>query len=285
MRMANRGGRLHLQEGDALVDVAHASGGRFEPAPQAVYPRWAEFREWASTRPVASTSFPETPADAGAPAPRPHQCFGIGLNYADHADEIGMAPPTFPAVFGKFGSCIAGPAEPLVIPNDVVDWEVELVVVLGATASNVSENDAWAHVAGLTIGQDISDRGLQFTGPAPQQFGLAKSRPGFGPLGPWLVTPDELADQDDLEISCLRNGEIVQHSRTGQLVFDVRRIVAYLSRHLTLAPGDVIFTGTPSGVGFGRDPQVFLRPGDRLTGRIEGLGELVTHVRGPEDAR
>ncbi|MFC4942388.1 fumarylacetoacetate hydrolase family protein [Pseudonocardia sp. GCM10023141] len=281
MRIANVGGRLHLQERDVLVDVAEASEGRFSSDPQAVYARWTEFRDWAATRP-GPASLPATPVDVGAPVPRPRQCLAVGLNYADHAEESGLKLPEEPFVFPKFSSCIADPGSPLVLPNSTIDWEVELVVVIGAIARDVSEATVWDRVAGLTIGQDISDRTLQFAGPAPQQFGLAKSLRGFGPLGPWLVTPDELADPDDLEITCLLNGEVVQQSSTKHLIFDVRRVVSYLSRHLTLHPGDVIFTGTPSGVGFGRDPQVYLRPGDELLSRIEGLGELRTAVRGNE---
>ncbi len=277
MRVANAGGRLCLQEGTELVDVADASDGRFGPDPQEIYPRWAEFRRWAADRPAAGSQI-APPAVAGTPTPRPRQAIGVGLNYADHVAESGLTMPTAPVVFPKFCSCIADPSAPLRLSGDTVDWEVELVAVIGATAHDITEAQAWDHVAGLTIGQDISDRTLQFAGPAPQQFGLGKSLPGFGPVGPWLVTPDELSDPDDLEISCLLNGETVQQSRTKHLIFDVPGLVAHLSTRLTLYPGDVVFTGTPAGVGFGRDPQVYLRPGDELVSRIEGLGELVTRV-------
>ena len=284
MRLASAAGRLCLQEGSELGDVATASGGRFDAAPQAVYARWDEFRAWAATRPPAGPPI-DPPPQAGAPAPRPGQSIGIGLNYADHASEAGLEVPAEPVVFPKFSSCIADPHTPLMLPGKCIDWEVELVAVIGRTARNVAERDAWDYVAGLTIGQDISDRALQFAGPAPQQFGLSKSLPGFGPIGPWLVTPDELANPDDLEISCLLNGELTQRSRTKHLIFDVRELIAYLSAHLVLDPGDVIFTGTPAGVGFSRDPAIYLRPGDELTSRIEGLGELVTHVGpGQEEA-
>ncbi len=277
MRLASAGGRLCRQEGNELVDVADASDGRFGPDPQEIYPRWAELRQWAADRPATGPQI-AAPAAAGAPAPQPRQAIGIGLNYADHVAESGLTTPTAPVVFPKFSSCIADPCAPLRLSGDTVDWEVELVAIIGATARDITEAQAWDHVAGLTIGQDISDRTLQFAGPAPQQFGLGKSLPGFGPLGPWLVTPDELSDPDDLEISCLLSGEMVQHSRTKHLIFDVAALVAHLSTRLTLYPGDVVFTGTPAGVGFGRDPQVYLQPGDELVSRIEGLGELVTRV-------
>ncbi|MDR7301615.1 fumarylacetoacetate hydrolase family protein [Haloactinomyces albus] len=277
MRLTSDAGRLCLQEGIELVDVATASEGRFTADPQAIYPRWAEFRSWAAARTPAGPPV-APPAQAGAPAPRPGQSIGIGVNYADHAAEAAIDLPAAPVVFPKFSSCIAAPSAALILSGDRVDWEVELVVVIGATARNVAEVHAWEYVAGLTIGQDISDRGLQFAGSPPQQFGIGKSLPGFGPIGPWLVTPDELADPDDLEIICMLNGEIVQHSHTKHLIFGVSALIAYLSRHLTLNPGDVLFTGTPAGVGFGREPAVYLRPGDELVSRIEGMGELVTRV-------
>ena len=277
MRLANVGGRLCLQEGADLVDVAVASGGRFDPDPQAVYSRFDEFRTWAAGRKPSGAPI-AAPSDAGAPVPRPPQSIGIGLNYADHAGEAGFDLPDRPMVFPKFSSCTAGPSDVLAVPSATVDWEVELVVVIGQPARHVAVADAWEHVAGLTIGQDVSDRTLQFAGAAPAQFGLGKSLPGFGPIGPWLVTPDELDDPDDLEISCSLNGDLVQHSRTKQLIFDIPHLIAYLSAHLWLGPGDVLFTGTPSGVGFSRDPARYLRPGDTLVSRIEGLGELMTRV-------
>ncbi|MEV4513272.1 fumarylacetoacetate hydrolase family protein [Dactylosporangium sp. NPDC049525] len=276
MRLANVAGRLVSQEGADLVDVATASDGRFGPDPHDVLEHWSAFRAWAALRPPAGAA-PPTPAGAGPPVPRPVQVFGIGLNYADHAGESGMALPSRPMVFPKFASCVTGP-ELLVLPSQTVDWEVELVVVIGRTARHVAATDAWSYVAGLTIGQDISDREVQFAGGASSQFGLGKSLPGFGPTGPWLVTPDELSDPDDLEIGCSLNGSQVQHSRTRHLIFTVPALIAHLSQHLPLRPGDLIFTGTPAGVGFGRDPAVYLRPGDELVSTIEGLGSLVTRV-------
>src|SRR5206468_253459 len=138
----------------------------------------------------------------------------------------------------------------------------------------VSPGAAWSHVAGLTVGQDISERELQVLPPAPQQFSLAKSFPAFAPIGPVLVTPDEFADPDDLEIGCSAGGEQLQKARTSDMVFNVSELVAYLSSVLTLFPGDLIFTGTPAGVGFARQPQRFLRVGEELITTIEGIGEL-----------
>jgi 2-keto-4-pentenoate hydratase/2-oxohepta-3-ene-1,7-dioic acid hydratase in catechol pathway len=154
-----------------------------------------------------------------------------------------------------------------------VDWEVELTAVIGKTARNVTERDGWSYVAGLTIGQDISERRLQMASPAPQ-FSLAKSLPGFSPMGPDLVTVDEFDNPDDLALSCEINGESVQDGRTLDLIFSVPRLIEYLSALLPLYPGDVIFTGTPSGVGMGRSPQRWLQNGDVLVSRIEGIGEI-----------
>ena len=153
------------------------------------------------------------------------------------------------------------------------DWEIELVAVIGARAWRVAESDAWRHVAGLTAGQDLSERISQLAGPAPQ-FSLGKSLPGFTPMGPCLVTPDEFADPDDLGLRATINGEEVQKARTSELIFPVPVLVSRLSHRLPLLPGDVIFTGTPAGVGLGRNPQRWLADGDELVSTIEGIGEL-----------
>lgn len=150
---------------------------------------------------------------------------------------------------------------------------MELVAVVGRRAEHVAEADAWSHVAGLAVGQDISERVSQLAGPAPQ-FSLGKSYPGFAPVGPWLTTPDELDDPDDLELRGTVNGEEVQKGRTSDLIFSVPALVAKLSAVLPLLPGDLIFTGTPAGVGLGRDPQRWLHEGDVLVSTISGLGEL-----------
>jgi 2-keto-4-pentenoate hydratase/2-oxohepta-3-ene-1,7-dioic acid hydratase in catechol pathway len=198
--------------------------------------------------------------------------FAIGMNYRDHAAEAGLPIPDRPAAFTKFPTCLAGPHADVTLPSPAVDWEVELVVVIGTRAYRVTEGNAWRHVAGLTVGQDLSERVVQWS--AGGQFSLGKSFPGFGPMGPALVTPDELHDPDDLEIGCRVNGDTVQKSRTSDMVFGVARLIAELSAVLPLLPGDVIFTGTPAGIGATRSPARFLQPGDVLTSWIEGLGEL-----------
>ncbi|MFL1382372.1 fumarylacetoacetate hydrolase family protein, partial [Nocardiopsis protaetiae] len=199
------------------------------------------------------------------------------LNYVRHAQEAGFDLPELPVVFTKFPTCIVGPDHEVELPRGSVDWEVELVVVIGAHAHRIDEAQAWAVVAGLTLGQDLSERELQHAGPAPQ-FGPAKSFPGFGPTGPVLVTPDAFADPDDLRIECHLNGEAVQDGRTSDMLFPVASLVSWLSHITPLCPGDVIFTGTPSGIGAAMDPPRFLRPGDELLSRLEGVGTLRTRI-------
>ncbi|MFJ4922826.1 fumarylacetoacetate hydrolase family protein [Streptomyces sp. NPDC088725] len=272
MRIAHVNGRLSLVVKGGTVDVGRVTGGRFGSDPQSIYERWGEFRDWADGFTGAPTGPP--PADGlGSPAPGPGQVFAIGLNYRDHADESNLSIPKNPLVFTKFPSSITGPRGRVVLPEGSVDWEVELVVVMGARARRVSEDRAWDAVAGVTVGQDLSERVMQHSGPAPQ-FGLAKSFPGFSPMGPVLVTPDEFDDPDDLSIGCAVDGEVVQRGRTSQMIFSVPELIARLSAVLPLSAGDVIFTGTPSGVGAGRTPPRFLRPGERLRSWIDGVGEM-----------
>ncbi|MFD7691584.1 fumarylacetoacetate hydrolase family protein, partial [Streptomyces sp. NPDC059781] len=183
MRIANLSGRLALIVDGRAVDVEKASGGRFAADPQAVYERWEEFRAWAAVADLSAGSRFE-PADLGSPAPAPRQTLAIGLNYRDHASESGFATPEgLPPVFTKFVTSISGPVTEVKLPADGhTDWEVELVAVIGRRAEGVSEADAWSHVAGLAVGQDISERVVQLAGPAPQ-FSLGKSYPGFAPIG------------------------------------------------------------------------------------------------------
>jgi 2-keto-4-pentenoate hydratase/2-oxohepta-3-ene-1,7-dioic acid hydratase in catechol pathway len=274
MRVANVAGRLAVLTQDGAVDVERASDGRFAADPQAVYERWEEFRRWADEADLSAAEAVD-PQQLGAPAPRPRQVLAIGLNYRAHAAESGLAvPENIPPTFTKFPTCLTGPYGDVVLPDGgATDWEVELVAVIGARAEGVTEGDAWAHVAGLAVGQDLSERIIQTAGPAPQ-FSLGKSFPGFGPVGPWLVTPDEFDDPDDLELACAVNGEQMQKSRTSDLIFSVPQLIARLSAVLPLLPGDLIFTGTPSGVGAGRNPRRFLAPGDELVSHIEGIGEI-----------
>ncbi|MFI6483055.1 fumarylacetoacetate hydrolase family protein [Nonomuraea sp. NPDC050663] len=275
MRIANLSSRLVLITEDAkAVDVEQASGGLFSADPQAVYARWEEFRAWA-----AGAELPEgaafDQADLGAPAPGPRQILAVGLNYHAHAAESGFAAPdTIPPLFTKFASAISGPVSSVKLPEKGhTDWEIELVAVIGREAYQVPEDEAWQYVAGLTAGQDLSERITQMAGPSPQ-FSLGKSFPGFAPMGPYLVTPDSFDDPDDLELTCSIDGEEMQRGRTRDLIFSVPALVAKLSAVLPLLPGDVLFTGTPAGVGLGRTPQRWLADGEVLVSRIEGIGEL-----------
>jgi 2,4-diketo-3-deoxy-L-fuconate hydrolase len=273
MRFGNVGGRMQLVAGDGLVDVEEASGGRLPADPVTAVEQWDVVVEWA--RSVDGASVPSVPLAGAAlqgPVPRPRQVFGVGLNYRLHVAEGGRDVPEEPAVFTKFPSCISGPTSDIPVGSETVDWEVELVAVLGRTAHRVGVDQAWDHVAGLTVGQDISDRAVQMRPPA--QWSLAKSFSGFGPTGPFLVTADDVPDRDDLELGCSVNGEEVQKARTSDLIFPVPELVSRLSHIVTLWPGDLIFTGTPSGVGYARTPPRFLHPGDVLTSYIEGIGEL-----------
>ncbi len=273
MRIMNLGGRLALVVGDSAVDVERASSGRFGPDPQAVYDVWPEFQAWAASADTRGA----TPFDAdrvGPPVPRPPQVFGIGLNYKEHAIEAGLDLPTQPMVFTKFPACVTGPNATVTLTDGNVDWEAELVAVIGRRAERVSEADAWDHVAGLTLGQDISDRALQFATPHPPQFSLGKSCAGFAPIGPVLVTRDEFPDPDDVAIACTLNGELVQEGRTSDLIFSIPQVIAYLSNLLPLLPGDLIFTGTPSGIGATREPPRFLGPDDELGTSAERIGEM-----------
>ena len=272
MRIANLSGRLVLLTDAGAVDVERASGGRFTADPRAVYARWEEFRSWAETAPAdAATDFRET--DLGAPSPVPAQVFGIGLNYRDHAAEAGMDLPDSPAVFTKFACSLCGPTGDITLPGETVDWEVELVAIIGREARQVPAGRGWEHVAGLTVGQDLSERTVQLSGPAPQ-FSLGKSFPGFGPTGPWLVTQDEFDDRDDITLGCTVNGESMQKGSTKDLVFSVPELVERLSAVLPLVPGDLVFTGTPAGIGGVRKPPRFLAEGDELVSTIEGIGEM-----------
>ncbi|MER5914339.1 fumarylacetoacetate hydrolase family protein [Streptomyces sp. NPDC001982] len=273
MRIGNLSDRLTVFTESGAVDVQKASHGRFGPDPQSIYGRWDEFVEWAGQGIDTADASAFATEDLGAPAPRPTQVFGIGTNYRAHADEARLETPEFPVVFTKFPTSITGPVGDVVLSGPKVDWEAELVVVIGRLARNVAIEDAWGHVAGLTVGQDLSDRAEQMKNQMPQ-WNLGKSFPGYSPMGPWLVTPDELADPDDLRIGCTVNGTQMQSASTSDLLFSVPALIAELSAKLPLLPGDVIFTGTPGGVGAARKPPVYLKAGDELVTTVEGIGEL-----------
>jgi 2,4-diketo-3-deoxy-L-fuconate hydrolase len=277
MRIGVLEGRAFLLTSDNRgADIGEASLGVLPSDPQALYDHWDALRDWAAG--LDDTGFtPVDPARLSLPVPMPRQVFAIGANYRAHAAEAGVAPPEQPIIFTKFPSCLTGPTDPVVVPSDKVDWEVELVVVIGRHARNVAAGDAWDHVAGLTVGQDLSERAIQRLGPMPQ-LSMAKSLPGFGPIGPVVVTPDEFADPDDLALGCAVNGVTMQASRTGDFIFNVGQLIEYISHLVPMYPGDLIFTGTPEGVGATRKPPLFLKPGDVLTTWVEGIGQLTNNM-------
>lgn len=277
MRFGTIGGRLALVRedptGSALaLDVETASGGRFPAEVNAALGTWPALREWSGTADWAQAR-PVTDAELGPPVPSPRQVFAVGFNYRPHAHEAQAQIPDRPMIFTKFASCITGPVTTVSLPPGRVDWEIEVVAVVGTGGRSIAPEDAWNALAGLTVGQDLSERELQLSG-APAQFSLGKSHAGFGPTGPVVVTPDEFADPDDIGFESFLDGERLQHGRTSEMIFPVTDLVARLSAVCELLPGDLIFTGTPSGVGNRRVPQRFLRPGETLVSRVEGIGEL-----------
>jgi 2-keto-4-pentenoate hydratase/2-oxohepta-3-ene-1,7-dioic acid hydratase in catechol pathway len=274
-RLVNVDGRAALEHDGGWYDLARLAGDAALAEPDAAIARHRELHEWQ-----ARAADPETKSDGaiadvvlGAPSPQPRQSFGIGLNYRDHAAEAhaDIALPPAPLTFTKFPSCIAGPTADIPVTGEMVDWEVEIVVVIGEECAHVPLDGAWDVVAGLTLGQDVSDRAVQFTG-TPPQFCLGKSFVNFGPIGPAIVSTDSFANRDDVALWCDVSGERMQTARSSELIFSVPTLVAYLSSVCPLYPGDVIFTGTPAGVGMARGR--FLAPGDVVVSGADMIGEL-----------
>ena len=221
------------------------------------------------------SSWREAPDVLLPPIPTPDKVICIGVNYRDHAIETGAEIPTEPVVFCKFSSAVVGHGEAIQLPSvsDRVDYEAEFVVVIGKTAKNVSVDAAMDHVFGYTCGHDVSARDWQ-TGRPGGQWLLGKTFDTFAPLGPCVVTKSELPDPSNVRVRMRLNGEVVQDSTTSQLIFDIPVLIAHLSQVTTLSPGDVIYTGTPPGVGVARKPPVFLKSGDECTVQIDGIGSL-----------
>jgi 2-keto-4-pentenoate hydratase/2-oxohepta-3-ene-1,7-dioic acid hydratase in catechol pathway len=229
----------------------------------------------ARLRALDPAALPALPAETrlGPCVGRTGKFICIGLNYADHAAESGMKVPPEPVIFMKATSAIGGPNDPIVIPRGAqkVDWEVELAVVIGTRGKYLTEAEAMAHVAGYAVANDVSERAFQAE--RQGQWTKGKSCDSFGPLGPWLVTRDEVPDPQDLSMWCKVDGQVMQDGSTRTMVYGVAFLVSYLSQFFTLHPGDVISTGTPPGVGLGMKPPRFLRPGEVVTLGIQGLGE------------
>jgi len=198
--------------------------------------------------------------------------FCIGLNYAKHAAESGMAEPDEPVIFSKASSALSGPYDNVIIPKGSIkaDWEVELGIIIGKHAEHVSVDDALSYVAGYCTINDVSERAFQLE--RSGQWIKGKSAPTYGPVGPWLVTADEVEDPNALPLSLALNGQTMQDSNTSDLIFNVQEIISSMSSYMALSPGDIIATGTPEGVGMGQKPQRFLKPGDVMELQVQGLG-------------
>jgi 2-keto-4-pentenoate hydratase/2-oxohepta-3-ene-1,7-dioic acid hydratase in catechol pathway len=270
-RLVNIDGRAALEDGGQWFDLAALAGDPSLADPMAAVARASELHDLSRRCGTASPGGTTTGARLGPPVPTPRQVFGIGLNYRDHAEESAMELPPAPLTFTKFPSCIAGPEAEVPLSGELVDWEVEIVAVIGAHCSGVPVEDGWDAVAGLMLGQDISDRAVQLTG-SPAQFCLGKSFAGYGPTGPALVSVDSFEDPDNIGLWCDVGGQRMQDGRSDQLIFPIPTLVAYLSSITALYPGDLIFTGTPSGVGMARGR--FLAPGELLVSGAETIGEL-----------
>jgi 2,4-diketo-3-deoxy-L-fuconate hydrolase len=279
-RLVNAGGRPALEHDGGFYDVARLADDDSLATATACLTRFEELHELARRCEEAQPDARLGEVALGAPVPEARQVFGIGLNYKGHAEESGMELPPSPLTFTKFPSCLAGPTTDVPLSGAVVDYEAEVVVVIGRTCRAVPEVAAWEVVAGITAGQDISDREVQLTG-SPPQFCLGKSFHAYGPTGPAVVSVDTLRDRDDIALRCEVWGEVVQESSTSQLIFSVPRLVSYLSSICTLSPGDLIFTGTPDGVGMARGR--FLSPGDEIVTTVEDVGELRNRCVASED--
>jgi 2,4-diketo-3-deoxy-L-fuconate hydrolase len=271
-RLANIDGRSAFQfvddQGtDTYVDVARVAGDESLSDPMVAVARFAELHDLYAK----AASSPKTSGTPGVCVPNPSKVFGIGLNYTSHAAESNMELPPAPLTFTKFPSCLAGPTADIELSGAMVDWEVEIVAVIGTGGRRIAAADAWKHVAGLTLGQDVSDRQVQLTG-KPPQFSLGKSFDGYGPIGPALVSVDAFPNPDDIALWCDVSGERMQEARTSQLIFSIPVLVEYLSSICTLAPGDMIFTGTPDGVGMARGR--LLRAGDVIISGADVIGSL-----------
>jgi 2-keto-4-pentenoate hydratase/2-oxohepta-3-ene-1,7-dioic acid hydratase in catechol pathway len=272
--------RAGVMAGGVVVDAARLGARVLGEAPDSVRALLALGPDAAaalgSAAPAAAgaeIAGPRAVLRLGPPVPDPDKILCIGLNYAAHAEETRLAAPPAPTVFAKFRNSLTGAGDPIVIPaaSERVDYEGEVAVVIGRRCRNVDEDDAPAHVAGVMPLNDVSARDLQME---TSQWTVGKAIDSFAPCGPELVLLDEVGDVQALTLTTRLNGEVVQHASTAQMIFSVATIVAFLSRTMTLEPGDVIATGTPEGVGFTREPPLLLNPGDEVEVEIDGVGLL-----------
>jgi len=270
--------RLGIVRDDQVIDLAMASDGSL-PADMLTFLQWgdAALQLAREIKDKAASTLPLSEVELLAPIPNPSKVIAIGLNYMDHCREQNIAPPEAPIIFAKFPTSVIGPGaairwDPALTRQ--VDYEVELAVVMGRIARRVPAAEALDYVAGYTVCNDVSARDLQF---GDKQWVRGKSLDTFCPLGPWLVTRDEIPDPHDLAIRSTVNDQILQDSTTAEMIFGVPQLIEFISRAFSLLPGDVIATGTPDGVGVFRSPQIFLKGGDVVTVEIEGLGQLTNH--------
>lgn len=270
-RLANVEGRAALVHGDHYYDLEAVADDDLGPDPMAAIAQADRMDELSAGLADLEPTGALGDVTLGPPVPRPSKTFGIGLNYRTHAAESNMEIPTSPLVFTKFPNCLCGPTADVELRSDGCDYEGELVAVIGLGGRDIAPDDAWNHVVGLTIGQDISDRPAQFLS-KPPQFNLGKSFDTFGPIGPCVVSLDELDDPANLRLTTAVNDEVRQDDSTANMIFDVPALVSFLSSITTLETGDLIFTGTPAGVGAAQ--RKYLADGDVITTTIEGLGTM-----------
>lgn len=274
MRFVNAGGRAALLVDGTVYDLHQVSGGAVPASPMEVVVGHWDAALAAHAAGAYAGGRPVEEVELGPPVPAPRSVYAIGLNYQGHAREMGSHVSAIPPVFTKFPSSVNGPYGDIVLPagEGTTDYEAELAFVVGAGGRFVAAGDALGALRGFTVAQDVSERFVQRA--AGGQFCLGKSFDSFCPIGPALVTLDELADPLDLRVRCRVNGEVVQDETTADMIVDVPRLVELLSSVMTLGPGDVCLTGTPAGVGAGRRPPRYLRPGDVVETEIEGLGTM-----------
>ena len=270
-KLANIKGRAALLNEESFYDLEKISEGNLSHDTTNALFHLEELDELNNKLNALEATGKISEAEFDAPVSFPKNCYAVGLNYRNHAEEANMTIPEVPMVFTKHTSCLVGATADVEMRSNYVDYEAELVVVIGLSGKDISKDQAWNHVAGLCVGQDISDRPAQFAS-TPPMFNLGKSFDTFGPMGPALVSPDSLLNKESLVIECKVNDEIRQNDNTDDLIFDVPTIISYLSEIVTLNTGDVIFTGTPGGVGVSQGK--FLKDGDIITTSIKGLGTL-----------
>jgi 2,4-diketo-3-deoxy-L-fuconate hydrolase len=269
--LANLAGRATLIDGDDCYDLETVSGGALGSDLMAAIADHGQLHALAADLVNHDAVAQRSAVELGPPVPNPRNSLAVGLNYGDHVAESGMEQPDTPLMFAKFPACITGPTADVELRSDFADYEAEVVVVIGTGGRDIEVEQAWDHVAGLTAGQDISDRVLQFAA-KPPHFDLGKSRDTYGPIGPVLVSTDQFADPDDIALSCHVNGDERQRSSTASLLFSIPELISYVSGILTLSPGDIIFTGTPDGVG--ATTGTFLTKGDVILTEVAGVGQL-----------